>query len=164
MAALVMKMELVTPRFSINISAKMREILYIGSGENDARVEDVQLKGQAMKTVKEFTYLGSVIAINGEFTQDTEMRRTGATRAFGMLRRRLWGRREISLKVKTKIFNAVVLPVLFYCATAWALPKTWERRLDAFQIGMLGIITRVRWDNFIRNEVIRERFCQTPVS
>ena len=89
MAALVMKMEEVTQRFGINISAKKSEILYIGRGVSDVRVEDVQLRGQAMKTVEEFTYLGSVMASNGKFTQDIERRRAAATRAFGMLRCRL---------------------------------------------------------------------------
>ena len=144
MAALVMKMEQVTQRFGINISAKKSEILYIGRGDSDVRVEDVRLRGQAMKAVDEFTYLGSVMASNGKFTQDIERRRAGATRAFGMLGRRLWGRREISVKVKMRIFNAVVLPVLLYGATAWALTRTEESRLDSFEMGMLRCIAGVR--------------------
>ena len=71
-----------------------------------------------MKQVEEFTYLGNVITSDGKFMQVIERRWAGATRAFGMLRRRLWGRREVSLKVKMKIFNAVVLPVLMYGPTS----------------------------------------------
>ena len=55
-------------------------------------------------------------------------------------------------------------PVLLYGATAWALTKTEERRLDAFEMGMLRSILGVRWDDFMRNDDIRERLCQTPVS
>ena len=62
-----------------------------------------------MKQLEEFTYLRSVIIItllrycyncilvitgDGKFVQDIERGRREATRAFGMLRRRLWGRRE----------------------------------------------------------------------
>ena len=103
MAAIVMKMEQATQRYGINISAKKTKILYIGRGESDVRVEGVQLRGQVMKTVEEFTYLGTVIASNGKFTQVIQRRRAGATRAFSMLRRRLWGRRDISRKMKMKI-------------------------------------------------------------
>ena len=92
MNAMVMKMEEVTQRFGINISTKKSEILYIERGVSNIRVEDVQLRGQTMKTVEEFTYLGSVIASNGKFTQDIERRRAAATRAFEMLRCWLWGR------------------------------------------------------------------------
>ena len=40
-----MKMEEVTQRFGINISAKKNEFLYIGRGVSQVRVEDVQLRG-----------------------------------------------------------------------------------------------------------------------
>ena len=96
-----------TQRFGINISAKKSEILYIGRGEGDVRIEDVQLRGQRMKQAEEFVYLGSVFTSDGRYRQDIERRRAGATRSFGTLKRRLWGRRDVSRKVKMKIFNAV---------------------------------------------------------
>ena len=164
MVSMVMRMEEVTQRFGINISAKKSEVLYIGRGEGDVRIEDMELRGQRMKQVEEFVYLGSVFTSDGKFVQDIERRRAGATRAFGTLKRRLWGRREVSLKVKMTIFNAVVLPVLLYGATAWLLTQTEERRLDAFEMRMLRGIVGVRWDDFVRNEDIRERLCQPPVS
>ena len=164
MVAMVMRMEQVTQRFGINISARKSEVLFIGRGEGDVRMEDLQLRGQPMKRVEEFTYLGSIITSDGKSIQDIERRRAGATRAFGTLRKRMWGRREISLKVKMKVFNALVIPVLLYGATAWALTKTEERRLDAFEMGMLRSILGIRWDDFIRNDDIRGRLCQTPVS
>ena len=117
-----------------------------------------------MKHVDEFTYLGSVISSDGKFMKDIEKRRAAATRAFGMLRPRMWGRTEISLKVKMKVFNAIVLPVLMYGATAWALTRTEEIRLDAFEMGMLRSIVGVRWDDFVRNVEIREMLSQPPVS
>ena len=45
MVALVVKMEQLTQRFGINISAKKSEILHIGRGASDIKVEDVQLRG-----------------------------------------------------------------------------------------------------------------------
>ena len=68
-----------------------------------------------MKTVELFAHLGSVMGSNGKFTHDIEKRTAAATRAFGMPRRRLWGRREVSLKNKKRIFIAVVLPVPLHC-------------------------------------------------
>ena len=141
MVSMVMKMEQVTQRFGINISARKSEVLFIGRDEGDIRMEDIELRGQPMKQVNEFTYLGSVISSDGKLLKDIEKRRAAATRAFGMLRARMWGRREISLKVKMKVFNAIVLPVLMYGATAWALTRTEEARLDAFEMGMLSVIS-----------------------
>ena len=76
-----------------------------------------------MKQVEEFTYLGTVITSDGKFVENAEKRRAGATRAFGMLQQRLCGRREISVKVRMKIFNAVVLHVLMYGPTSWGLTQ-----------------------------------------
>ena len=74
----------------INISAKKSELLYIGRDEDNVRVEDISLRGQMMKQVEKFTYLGSVITSDGKFMQDMERKTAGATRLFGMLRQRLW--------------------------------------------------------------------------
>ena len=63
-----------------------------------------------------------------------------------------------------RIFNAAVLPVLLYGATAWAVTRTEESRLDALEMGMLRSIVGVRWDDFVRNSDIRERLCQLPFS
>ena len=45
---------------------------------------------------------------------------------------------------------------LLYGATAWALTKTEEKRLDTLETGMLRSIVEVRWDDFVRNIDIRE--------
>lgn len=62
------------------------------------------------------------------------------------------------------IFYAIVLPVLLYAATAWALTIAEERRLDAFNMGLLRSIIQVRWDKFVRKADIREMLSQPPVS
>ena len=74
-----------------------------------------------MKHVEEFNYLGSETSSDGKFMKDIEKRREAAARAFGMLRPRMWSRTEIILKVKMKVFNAIVLAVLMYGATTWVL-------------------------------------------
>ena len=80
----------------INISARKSEVLFIGRGEGDVRIKHLQLKGHPIKQVEEFTSLGNVVTTAGKCMQDIKRRRTGATRTFGMLKRRKWGRREIS--------------------------------------------------------------------
>ena len=136
----------------------------IGRGEGDVRIEDMVLRGQRVKQVEQFAYLGGVFTSDGKFTQDVEIRRTGATRAFGTFKRSLWGRRDMSVKVKMKIFTTVALPLLLYGTSTWALTRTEQRRLDTFEMRMLRNITGVRWDHFVRNEDIRVRLYQPPVS
>ena len=63
-----------------------------------------------------------------------------------------------------KDFNAIVLPVLLYGATAWALTKTVGTRIDTFKMGMLRSILGVRWVSFIRISEIKEMLGHPPVS
>ena len=93
--------------------------------------------------MEKLVHIGSVFTCDGKSIQDIERKRAGGTQAFGTLKRRLWGRRDVSLK----IFNAVVQPVLLHGTTAWALTRTEERRLYAFEMRMLKRIMEVGWDN-----------------
>ena len=94
----------------------------------------------------------------------TIKRLAGTTRAFGKLRPSQWGRKEISLKVKLNILNAVELPVPLYDATPWTPTLTNEKRPDACEMRMLKCIMGVIWENFMRNVDIRERLQQLTVS
>ena len=100
-----------------------------------------------MKQIEEFVYFGSLS--DKKSIQDIERRRARATRAFGTLKRKLWLRRDVSLKVKMKIFNAVVLPVLLYETTVWALTRTEDKKLDSFEMSLLRIIIGVTLDDYV---------------
>ena len=128
------------------------------------RLEDLQFEGQAMKQIEYFTCLGSVFASDGKVIQESQRRRAGATQAFRTLRRRMWGSREVSVMVKMKVFNVIVLPVLAYDATAFTLTITEEKKMDAFEMKMLRNIAGVRCEDMVRNVDIRDRLRQPPVS
>jgi len=164
LAALVVKMEEVTQRVGINISQKKSEVMVIGREQEQLRTENVELRGERLKQTEEYIYLGSAITSDGRHVRDMERRRAGAARAFGTMKRRLWGRREVSLKVKMKIYNAVVVPVLTYAASTWAMTRTEERKMDALEMKMIRTIMGIRWSNRVRNEDIRRRLQQVPVS
>ena len=47
-------------------------------------------------------------------------------------------------EIQMKMFNAVVLPVLLYGGTKWTLTRTEEKRLDAFDMGLLRTAAGMR--------------------
>ena len=91
-------------------------------------------------------------------------RGAGALRAFGIMKRRLWGRREVSLKVKMKIFKAMVVPALTYAASTWAMTRTYKKRTYALEIKILRAIMGIRWTNRITNGDTRKRLQQVLLS
>ena len=112
--------------------------MFIGRGEGDVRMEDLQLRATHEKygrhREKKTGYYQSVLNVETENVR----------------------RKENSLKIQMKIFNAIVIPVLLYGAIVRALTRTEERRLNAFEMSMLRSILGVRWDDFVRNAVIRD--------
>ena len=72
---MILKMEEVTQRFCINISANKSENLYNDRGDRTVRLREVSLRGQSVKQVEEFVYLGGVILSNGKFALDIKKRR-----------------------------------------------------------------------------------------
>ena len=65
MVGVLMQMEEVNHGFGLNISAKKSEIWYIGKGEGDVRMTDIELQGQRMIQIEELVYLGSVFTNDG---------------------------------------------------------------------------------------------------
>ena len=89
LVVMVMRMEVVTQRFGINISAKKSGVMYVDRGSVNVRMEDVNLRRETIRKLSEFTYLGSVVTSDGKTREDIEKRRPGARTTFGSLRRDL---------------------------------------------------------------------------
>ena len=113
--------------------------------------------------MKDFTYLSSVVTSDGKCIHDNE-KGGGATRTFGKLKQRRWGRTEKSLNIRLKVFNAIVILLLLYGVTAWAPKTTEERRFYALEIGVLRNILGFRWSELVRNADIKDMLCKALVS
>ena len=79
--------------------------------------------GNKLNSVLEFTYLGSTISSNGCIDDETQRRLAKANAFFGQLRQRLWNIHHVSMRVKGKIYCAIVLSTLLYGAEAWTVYK-----------------------------------------
>ncbi|XP_056001730.1 uncharacterized protein LOC130048717 [Ostrea edulis] len=115
------------------VSAEKTKVMPIG--ETSACVKDGE---STTDKVEKFNYLGSTVTpIN---SIDTELNiRTGiAANAFKNLRN-TW-RAKISLKIKMRIYTAVVIPTLLYASETWATTRKHEQRLDAFDSRCLRIM------------------------
>ena len=129
-------------------------MIVVGREQEQLRVENVELKERRLRQTEGYIYLGSAITSDGRHVRDTERRRAGAARAFGMMKRTLWERTEVSLKVKKKIFNAVVVPVLTYAANTCAMRRTEEKEMDALETKMTRALMAIRWSDRVRYEDI----------
>ena len=76
-----------------------------------------------------------------------------ASASFGRLRQILWNNHHVSMRVKGKIYRAIVLSTLLYGAEAWTVYK----KLHAFMMRHLRSIMRITWMDKVTNKQILER-------
>ncbi len=78
----------------------------------------VLLDGEQLEGVEKFKYLGSIFMANGQGTEEIRSRINLARSAFSHLQSCLWSRCEISLRTKSRVYQAVVRSILVYgCGT-----------------------------------------------
>ena len=68
-----------------------------------------------------------------------------ASASFDLLRQRLWNNHHVSLRVKGKIYRAIVLSTLLYGAEAWTVYRRQVKKLHAFMMRHLRSIMRITW-------------------
>ncbi len=70
--------------------------------------------GEPLEDVENFKYLGSMFVANGQGAGEIRSRITLASSAFPRLQSYLWSRREISLRTKSRVYQAVVRSILLH--------------------------------------------------
>ena len=80
--------------------------------------ESLELPGEAIERVSEFTYLGSIISATGGADEDIAARIRKTQSTFSMLMP-VWKEKCIRLQTKLKIFNTNVKSTLLYGSETW---------------------------------------------
>merc|ERR1712070_1369421 len=79
-----------------------------------------------------FRYLGATLG--PRLTDGTEVhaRIQAASKVFAALKDNIFATRDVRLQVKAKVYKALVLPVLLYCAETWAITAKMRRMLNSW--------------------------------
>ena len=138
-------------KFGLKINIKKTEVLYQPNSTR-TREEDIMVDGNKLNSVLEFTYLGSTISNDGCIDDEIQRRMAKATASFGRLRQRLWNNHHVSMRVKGKIYRAIL-----YGAEAWTVYRPQVKKLHAFMMRHLRSIMRKTWMDKVTNKEILER-------
>jgi hypothetical protein len=149
------KIDTVSRSIGLRINAAKTKIFSAGFSRGD--ILPVSLSGVAIEEVEQFRYLGSTFLPNGQCKHEIDARIDAARKAFFVLKKPLWSRREISLQTKIKVFQAAIRSILLYGCETWPLKIEDERRLMIFDHWCLRIILRVRYFHRVSNTSIRSR-------
>ena len=81
---------------------------------------------------REFKYLGGLVSSTGGHKPEIAARLEKAAAVFGSLRSCIFASRDVSARVKKKVYLSMVVTVLLYGSECWALTVNDEERLNLF--------------------------------
>ena len=92
-----------------------------------------QTDGETVGTVTDFTFLGSKITTNCDYSHETKrlllLGRKVMTNIENILKSR-----DITLPTKVRLVKAMVFPVVMYGCESWAIRKAEHQRFDTFEL------------------------------
>ena len=125
--------------------------------------EDMNVDETTLNPVKEFTYLCSIIAIDGHIEAELQKRMSKASMSFARLLERLRNNHNVSIRVKGKIYRAIVLPTLLYGAETWTVYRRYVKKLHAFMMRHLRSIMKIRWQDKVTHIKVIKRAGLPPM-
>ena len=96
------------------------------------------------ETVRDFTFLGSKITADGDYSHEIKRRLLLGRKVMTNLDS-IFKRRDITLPKKVRLVKAMVFPVVMYGCESWTVKKAECRRIDGFALWCWRRLLRVPW-------------------
>ena len=130
----------------LKVNVKKTETMHTGADPDSP----IYIDGEAVKSTKKFTYLGSVMSVEDGALSDIKARLAKARNAFSNLNS-IWRTNKYSLDLKLKIYNSNVKSILMYGAETWRFVRNDFNKLNVFHTKSLRRICKIFWPNRISN-------------
>ena len=127
----------------------MRKTKILISGKNKV-IEDVDVNGDKLEQVEQFTYLRSEVTEQCESEKDI-WRRLAITRATYSGLDKMFEKRSISMKTKFRLLRALIWSIATYESESWTIKKADERRINAFDMWCYRKILRKPYTEYKTN-------------
>ena len=103
-----------------------------------------QIDGGKIETEADFTFWGSKITVDSEYSHEIRRCLLLERKAMRNLHSVLKSRNN-TLPTKVCIVKAIVFPVVMYRCESWIIKKAEHQRIDAFELGCWRRLLRVPW-------------------
>lgn len=144
-------------RFGLKINLGKTEVLVQTPPNTDPPNTSVSINGVPIKQVDHFKYLGSILASDATCRVDIENRIRSAHAAYGKLCKRVFQNRDLTLKTKILVYQAVVISTLLYACETWTLYRKDIQKLERFHQSKLRNILGIGWEDRITNNSVLAR-------
>jgi len=104
------------------VNVEKTKIMKVGDWTSAVGIR-IRVGQEELKECEEFCYLGSTLDNDGGCDREIMIRLGKANSAFGRLGR-IWSSRNISTKIKVRLYESLVMAVLLYGAETWPMKQT----------------------------------------
>ena len=112
-----------------------------------------QIEGETVKTVTEFTFLGSKVTVDGDCSHEIKRRLLLGWKLLTNLDSILKSR-DITLPTKVHLVKVMVFLVVMYGCESWTIKKAECQRIDVFELWCWRRLLRVPWTTRRSNQCI----------
>ena len=102
------------------------------------------MDGETVETVADFTFLGSKITADGDYSHEIKRHLLLGRKVMINLDSILKSR-DITVSTKVRLVKAMVFPVVMYECESWTIKKAERQRIDAFELWYWRRLLRVPW-------------------
>ena len=114
-----------------------------------------QMDGEKVEIVTDFTFLGSIVTVDGDYSHKIKTHLFFERKAMTNLDSILKKQRHCFLRpTKLHIVKAVVFPVVMYGYESWTIKKAERPRIDTFELWCWRRLLRVPWTERRLNQSI----------
>lgn len=147
----------------MTVNTKKSKVMMVARTEEQIEPIRMECDGEVLEQVDSYQYLGITIHETGKIQMEIRNRIKKTTAAYFSISNTLFGKKEIEKKTKTRVYQAILEPILLYGSESWTNTESDSSRISAVQMKCLRRIAgKTRWDR-IRNERIRKELHQEPV-
>lgn len=137
------------------LSLNIKKTKFMKISKNNNTNEILRVGSQAIERVKRYTYLGTLITENNDYTAEIKIRIEKARTNFMKMKKVLCSR-DLTLGLKLRLTKCYVHSVLYYGVESWTLNTDAMRRLNSFEMWTYRRILGISWVDRITNiEVLR---------
>ena len=133
-----MKVKVESEKVGLKLNIQKTKIMASGP------ITSLEIYGETVETVSDFTYLGSKITADGECSHEIKRRLLLGRKVMTNLDSifKSW---DITLLTKVRLVKAIVFPVVMYECESWTVKKAEHQKIDAFELWCWRRLLRVPW-------------------
>ena len=136
-------------KFGMKINTAKTEVMIMNNWDKEKA--EIMLNGVTLKQVEKFKYLGSWITSDGSCSTDIKCRIAEAKTAFTEMRSIL-SNLKMPFKLRYRILNCYVIPIMMYGCENWILMKSDIKKLEAAEMWFLRRMQKISWKEKKSNE------------